>query len=88
MKEFFFSLKSYNGVLRKNQGCFMQLSWIRNFKEISGPFKGVWREFGGSFEGTSEVLRVIQGSFRAVSKVLQKRVSQKSFKGISEVLCV
>ena len=56
MKEFFFSLRSYNGVSRKSNGClmkypgcFMQVSWIRSFKGVSRKFqesfKGVVREF-------------------------------------------
>ena len=51
MKEFFFSLRSYNGVSRKSngclkkyKGCFMQVLWI-------GSFEGVSRKFKESFKG-------------------------------------
>ena len=73
-KEFFLSLKSFIGVSRKSngcfikyQGCFMQVSYIGSFKVVSKKFQesfnGVLREFQGCFR---EVLRMIQGSFRAV----------------------
>ena len=51
------------GVTIKYQGCFMQVSWIGSFKVVSRKCKGVLREFQGCFK---EVLRMIQGSFRAV----------------------
>ena len=77
MNEFFFSLRSYNGVSRKSnsvsmkyQGCFIQVSWIGSSKGISRKlqnlqrcFVGVLREFQGCFK---EVLRMIQESFRAI----------------------
>ena len=51
MKEFFFDLRSYNGVsrksngcLKKNKGCFMLVLWI-------GSFEGVSRKFKESFKG-------------------------------------
>ena len=43
------------GLTQNYQGCFMQISWIGNFKDVSGKFqessKGVLREFSGSFKG-------------------------------------
>ena len=55
------------GVSIKYKECFMQVSWIGSFKDVSRKFqesfKGVLREFQGCFK---EVLRRIQGSFRAV----------------------
>ena len=57
---------SLKGVSIKYQGCFIQVSWIGSFKVVSRnfqEFKGVLREFQGCFK---EVLRMIQGSFRAV----------------------
>ena len=57
IKEFFFSLESYNGVSTKSKGVsmkyagnFIQLSWIgslRVFKKVLGVFQGC-------FEGVSE----------------------------------
>ena len=60
MKEFFFDLRSYNGVSRKSngclkkyKGCFMQVLWIGSFEGVSRKykesFKGVLRKFRGSF---------------------------------------
>ena len=63
----FFSLRSYNGVSRKSNGCFNEVSRMfdasfmdRKFQE---SFTGVLRDFEGFFK---EVLRMIQGRFRAV----------------------
>ena len=55
MKEFFFSLRSYNGVSRKSNGCFNEASRIfhasfmdkkfqRCFKKVFGVFLGCLRE--------------------------------------------
>ena len=78
MKEFLFSLRSYNGVSRKSNGCFNEVSRMFHpsfmyrkfqlcFKKVSGLlqgcFEGVLREFQLCFK---EVLRMIQGSFSAV----------------------
>ena len=59
-KEFFFSLKSLNGVSRKLKGC---LKLKGCFMEIlfQGSFEGVYREFQGSFKGVS---RMFQGCFK------------------------
>ena len=70
MKEFFFSLRSNDGVLRKSNGCFNEVSRMSHAsfmdRKFQGCFKkvsGVLREFEGFFK---EVLRMIQGRFRAV----------------------
>ena len=49
MKEFFFILKSYNGVSRKSNGCFNEIS--RMFHAIFRDRKGVSRKFQESFKG-------------------------------------
>ena len=50
MKEFFFSIRRFNGVSGKSNGCsvkyqgrFIKVSWI-------GSFKGVSRKFQDSFK--------------------------------------
>ena len=48
MKEFFFSLKSYNGIIRKSKGCFNEVS--RMFHAICRDRKGVSRKFQESFK--------------------------------------
>ena len=64
MKEFFFSLKSYNGVqgslkgvAMKYEGSFLQVSWRESCKGVSRKFresfKGVLREFQRSSQDNS-----------------------------------
>ena len=68
MKEFFFSLKSFNGVSRKFQGCFDEVlrMFHASFKEkkFEWRFKKVSGVFQGSLKG---VLRELCGCFKVIS---------------------
>ena len=68
MKEFFFSLKSFNGVSRKFQRCFDEVlrMFHASFKVIVSrvfqeSFRGLSWKFEGRFEGA---LRMFQGRFK------------------------
>ena len=50
MKEFFFSIKSYNGVSRKSKGCFNEV-WRMLLASLMD------RKFQGCFEGVSRVFQ-------------------------------
>ena len=43
-KEFFLSLKSFNGVSGKFKGCFKEVLWCPVEKEVSGKFQGCSKE--------------------------------------------
>ena len=77
MKEFFFGLKSYNDVLRKSKGCFIEVSRMLQAIVMGRKFQGCFKKasgvFQGCFEGVlkklgffKEVLWMIQGRFRGV----------------------
>ena len=69
-KEFFLSLKSFNGVSGKFKGCFKEVLWCPVEKEVSGKFQGCFKK----------VLRVYTESFKSVSRKFQgifKDVSRK-----------
>ena len=51
-KEYFFSIKSVHGVLRKSKGCLKGV-----YRKFQGSFEGVYRKFQGSF---NEVWRLFQ----------------------------
>ena len=65
MKEFIFSIKSYNGALGKVQGYFKSVSQViqtsvkRSFKQISRVFQKRFQEsvmeISKAFQGSSEV---------------------------------
>ena len=63
-KEFFLSLKSFNGVSGKFKGCFKEV-----LRLLTESLKGVSMMFQRCFK---EVSRVFQGGFWEVSRGLQK----------------
>ena len=68
--EFFFRLKSYNGVSRMFKGCFNEVLRMfhasfkyRNFEGCFKIFRGLSKKIEGCFEG---VLRMFHGHFKEV----------------------
>ena len=50
-KEFFFSLKSFNGVSRKLKGCLkLKGCFMEILLMFQGSFEGVYNKFLGSFK--------------------------------------
>ena len=66
MKEYFFSLRSYNGILRKSNVCFNEVSRIFHASFLDRNLEGVSRMFQKSLK---VVLSMFVESFREVSKV-------------------
>ena len=53
MKEFFFSLKSYNGVSRESKECFNEVSRMFHATFMDWKFQGCLRKFQGRLRGVS-----------------------------------
>ena len=72
MKEFFFDLRSYNGVSRKSNGCFNDGSRMFHVSFMHRKFQGCFKTVSGVFQGCfEEVLREFQGIFKEVLRMIQ-----------------
>ena len=50
MKEFFFSLRSSNGVPRKSNGCFNEVSIMFHESFMDRKFQGCFKKVSGVFQ--------------------------------------
>ena len=50
MKEFFFSLRSYNGVSRKSNGCFNEVSRMFQASFMDKTLQGCFKKVSGVFQ--------------------------------------
>ena len=70
MKEFFFGLKSYNDVLRKSKGCFIEVSRMLQAIVMGRKFQGCFKKVSRLFEGR---LKSVLREFEGVSRVFQRK---------------
>ena len=67
MKEFFFRLKSDNGVSRKFKGCFNEVLRMFHARIKDRKSQGCFKKVSGIFQGRlKDVLRIFPGHFKEV----------------------
>ena len=68
MKESFFSLRSYEDVSRKSNGCFNEVSIMFHESFMDRKFQGCFKKVSGVFQGCLKgVLWELGGCFKGVS---------------------